>query len=187
MGFLGPAEAELSIRVASPSDLEAVLSIQRSAFGSDEEANLVADLLADPSAQPSLSLLAVVGDRAVGHILFTAAHLDPAASVSISILAPLAVIPSFQKQGIGGQLIVKGMELLSSAGVGWVFVLGYPTYYPQFGFQPAGALGFAAPYPIAPHNAAAWMVSALRSDGVGTDRGTVICAETLNRPHYWQE
>ena len=88
MGFLGTAGAELSIRVALPSDLEDVLAIERSAFDSDEEANLVAALLEDPSAQPIMSLLAVAGDRPVGHILFTAAHLEPTAPLSISILGP---------------------------------------------------------------------------------------------------
>lgn len=179
--------AKLSIRVALPSDMGNVLAIERSAFESDSEANLVAELLEDPSAEPIVSLLAVVGDRAVGHILFTAAHLEPAAPVSISLLAPLAVIPRFQRQGIGGQLITKGLDLLASAGVELVFVLGHPTYYPRFGFQPAGELGFATPYAIAPQHADAWMVYALRRNLLGTYSGTVICAETLNHPHYWQE
>ena len=177
----------LIIRQTLASDLGDVLAVERSGFGSDEEANLVAELLEDPSAQPIVSLIAVVGDRAVGHILFTAAHLKPAAPVSISLLAPLAVIPSYQRQGIGGQLIVKGSEVLVSMGVDLVFVLGHPTYYPQFGFQPAGELGFAAPYPISPQHAEAWMVSALRSDVMGTYSGTVICAEALNHHRYWQE
>ncbi len=63
------------IREAFDSDYEAVMSVERAAFGSDEEAGLVADLLVDPSARPIVSLLAFEGDRVVGHILFTKAGL----------------------------------------------------------------------------------------------------------------
>ena len=82
------------IERAADSDLQAVLSVEREAFGSDEEANLVRDLLADRTAQPLLSLLASEEDHPVGHILFTAARLaeDPNAA-SMVILAPLAVVP----------------------------------------------------------------------------------------------
>ncbi|MDP2183743.1 MAG: hypothetical protein Q8K99_14405 [Actinomycetota bacterium] len=81
------------IEKASETDLNEVLSVERAAFGREEEAELVRDLLADPSARPLLSLLAREDDRSVGHILFTAAHLEGTPSAAtISILAPLAVV-----------------------------------------------------------------------------------------------
>ncbi|MGB7272968.1 MAG: N-acetyltransferase, partial [Geitlerinemataceae cyanobacterium] len=136
------------IREALDSDLSDVLSIERAAFGKNEEAELVKDLLEDPSAKPVLSLLAFKDDRAVGHILFTTARLmNSKNTASIVILAPLAIIPDAQKQGIGGKLIKKGLQLLSRSGVDLVFVLGHPEYYPRHGFKPASCLGFEAPYP----------------------------------------
>lgn len=178
----------LQIREAVETDLNDVLSIERLAFGYDKEANLVRDLLRDPSAKPLLSLLAFKKDRAVGHILFTTARLSGTQeTASIVILAPLAIVPDAQKQGIGGKLIEQGLKLLSKSGVDLVFVLGHPEYYPRYGFKPAGHLGFEAPYPIPDKYAGAWMVQAFRSGVIGTVRGKVICADELNKPEHWRE
>jgi len=179
---------KLQIREAVETDLNDVLLIERLAFGHDKEAKLVRDLLHDPSAKPVLSLLAFIKDRAVGHILFTTARLsDTKDTASIVILAPLAIVPDAQKQGIGGKLTEQGLELLSKSGVDLVFVLGHPEYYPRYGFKPAGHLGFEAPYPIPDEHADAWMVQALRSGVIGIVSGKVICADALNKPEHWRE
>ncbi|MEM8804967.1 MAG: N-acetyltransferase [Cyanobacteria bacterium P01_G01_bin.38] len=184
----------MTIQTASDLDLDTVLSIERAAFGQDDEAELVKALLEDPSAQPTLSLLAFQADRAVGHILFTTAHLKSPqtttslqTTVSIALLAPLAVVPDAQGQGIGGQLIKRGLQLLSQSGTALVFVLGHPDYYPRHGFQPAGQLGFEAPYPILAEQADAWMVQALCPNVIGTVSGKVVCADVLSQPEYWRE
>jgi putative acetyltransferase len=105
-----------------------------------------------------LSLLAISDDKAIGHILFTKARITNSNnSISAVILAPLAVIPDAQSRGVGGQLINKGLKLLSKLGVELVFVLGHPEYYPRHGFKTAGVLGFEAPYPIPEKHANAWM------------------------------
>jgi len=78
------------IREALHSDLDNVLSVERAAFGSEEEANLVRELLGDTSAKPIVSLLAFQENRAVGHILFTKARLEPKSTLSVSMLTPLA-------------------------------------------------------------------------------------------------
>jgi len=175
------------IREQLPSELENVLMVERAAFGSDEVANLVRDLLDDPSAVPRVSLLAFDEDRAVGHVLFTRAHLTPMSPLTISILAPLAVVPTYQRRGVGSNLVVSGLQRLKDAGVDLVFVLGHPEYYPRFGFEPALRLGFQATYPIPAKNESAWMVLALRPGLLGNHQGTVICAEAMNRPEHWRE
>lgn len=181
----------MAIRLATPTDLPAVLRVETAAFGPEEGdiiANLVQDLLADPTAQPVLSLLAMQDDQAVGHVLFSRATITPPEqSVTAAILAPLAVHPTFQGQGIGGMLINEGLQRLATAGVDLVFVLGHPGYYPRHGFKPAGALGFAAPYPMAALQADAWMVQPLRKGVISRVSGTVMCAEALNKPEYWRE
>ncbi len=178
----------MQIREAPTADFDDVLRVERSAFGDDEVPNLVGDLLADETAKPMLSLLAFDDDRAVGHILFTAAGLaDSPQPIAASLLAPLAVVPDAQRQGIGGKLIERGLQLLEEAGVGLVFVLGYPEYYPRFGFEPAGRLGFEAPYPIPDKNADAWMVQALQADVIGSISGKVTCAKALDKPEHWRE
>ncbi len=176
------------IREASDLELDEVLFVEREAFGHDVEAELVRQLLEDPSAKPVLSLLAFVKDRAVGHILFTKARLEKnQTKASLVILAPLAIVPDSQKQGIGGKLIERGLQLLSKSWVDLVFVLGHPEYYPRHGFKPAGRLGFEAPYPIPDEHADAWMVQALRPDVIGSVNGKVICADALNKLEYWRE
>ena len=178
---------EMIIRQAQYSDLDCMLSVERTAFDSEEEANLVHELLDDASAEPIVSLLAFQEDLAVGHILFTKARLEPESAFSISILAPLAVIPDAQNQGIGGKLIKHGLQVLLKSGVDLVFVLGYPAYYSRYGFQPAKKLGLDTPYSIPEEHADAWMVQALRPGVIGAISGKVICADKLQNPKYWRE
>ena len=176
------------IREAKDSDLKDVLFVEKEAFGYEKEANLVKDLLGDPSAKPLYSLLAFYNDRAVGHILFTSARLEGMQNgASISLLAPLAIIPGFQKQGVGGKLIKHGLQHLTNTGVDLVFVLGHPGYYPRYGFIPAGVKGFDAPYPIPEKHANAWMVQELRPGVIDSESGRVRCADMLNKPEHWRE
>ncbi|OOG28724.1 GNAT family N-acetyltransferase [Thioalkalivibrio denitrificans] len=176
----------MQLITTSSADLPDILHIQRAAFGGDVEAGLVRDLLNDPTAQPLLSLLARDDDRAVGHVLFTAARLDAAPrDVSMAILAPLAVVPQAQGQGIGGRLIAHGFRRLTESGVELVFVLGDPGYYRRHGFEPALAHGLLPPFPVSPTDA--WMVHALSPDVLGNVHGTVMCADAMNRPEYWRE
>ncbi len=178
----------MEIRKASDTELNDVLRVEKDAFGYDKEANLVKDLLNDSSAKPYFSFLAFSNDRAVGHILFTSAQLKVTQNdVSISLLAPLAVIPEFQKQGVGGKLIEYGLQHLTTFDVDLVFVLGHPEYYPQYGFKPAGIQGFEAPYPIPEEHANAWMVQELRSGVIGSVSGKIRCADMLNKPQHWRE
>ena len=181
-------ERKLHIREALDADLNRVLTVERLAFGQLAEADLVQALLADPSAKPLLSLLAFRDDQAVGHILLTRARLaHPQRSVSLMLLAPLAVIPEAQRQGVGGQLIKAGLQKLSATGVDLVFVLGYPAYYSRYGFVPAGPLGLTAPYPIPKEHTDAWMVQALKPNLIGSVKGQLMCANAINKPEYWQE
>jgi putative acetyltransferase len=178
----------MEIREAKDADLSDVLLVEKIAFGYEKEANLVKDLLNDPSAKPLQSILAFENNRAIGHILFTSARLEGEQSgVSISLLAPLAVLPDYQKQGVGGQLITHGLDLLTIAGVDLVFVLGHPGYYPRYGFKPAGVQGFEAPYPIPEEHADAWMVQELRPGIIDSVSGKVRCANMLDKPEHWRE
>jgi putative acetyltransferase len=62
-------------------------------------------------------LLALIDDTAVRHILLTKAQLDSHPELGVALLAPLAVVPAFQKQGIGGLLIEEDMKLVDQQGV----------------------------------------------------------------------
>jgi putative acetyltransferase len=178
---------QVFVRESTSADFDAVLYVEREAFGSSKEADLTRNLLVDASAQPFVSLLAFVENQPVGHILFTRAHLFGCSDVVVSLLAPLAVVPKFQRQGIGGCLIKRGLALQAAKGVDLVFVLGHPTYYPRYGFAPAGKFGFTAQYPIPEKDAAAWMVQALRPNVIGSVSGAIVCSDALDKPEYWRE
>jgi putative acetyltransferase len=178
----------MNIRPARHDDRAAVLAVEGAAFATPAEAELVAALLEDPTAQPIVSLLAEAEGKPIGHILFTGAvvHSD-GAQVPASILAPLAVIPEAQGRGVGRALIDAGIDALTALDIGLVFVLGHIDYYPRAGFRPALPLGLRAPYEIDPAVADAWMVRETRPGLLGAVKGTVRCAGTLMQPELWRE
>jgi len=182
--------SNVTVRAATEADLPDISLIQKAAFGDEEIEALVIALLEDPSARPTLSLIAVADGRPVGHILFSKLRLSGSGqddAVSMAILAPLAVLPEAQNKGVGGRLIEAGLAQLREAGVDLVLVLGHPDYYPSHGFEPAGVHGLEAPYLIPDKNADAWMVQALRPGVLGTVRGRVLCADALDKPELWRE
>ena len=181
----------MMIRKPTESDLKEILDIQIQAFGKEEGsdvASLVNSLVKDPTAMPVLSLMAVSDNQPTGHILFSKANVTGSKhKVSAVILAPLAVIPFSQRQGVGGRLIQEGLRLLSESAVELVFVLGHPEYYPRHGFEPAGVLGFEAPYPILEKHADAWMVKELVPGTISRINGRVACPVAMDKPEYWCE
>jgi predicted N-acetyltransferase YhbS len=181
----------MKIRHAQDSDLQAISAIHMHAFGADEGpviVELVHALLRDETANPVLSLVAELEGKPVAHVLFTHASIqEEQQAFTVSLLAPLAVLPAFQGKGIGSALINEGLELLRESGVDLVFVLGHPAYYPRCGFHPAGVHGLDAPYPIPAEHADAWMVQALRPNLIDSVSGKVICADALDKPEYWRE
>lgn len=174
------------IRETIEGDRENIYRVESEAFGYEKEAKLVDSLLDDPTARPYLSLLAQEGDRAVGHILFTAASIAESRR-KVSLLAPLSVVPDAQGKGVGGRLIQAGLERLAEAGVDLVFVLGHPTYYPRLGFVPAHTYGLEAPYPIPADHSDAWMVQGLHPSALAGVCGRVTCAGALDQPEHWRE
>ena len=184
----------VTIRAAELADYGAIAQVIIAAFPEEGTiiVDLVNDLIRDPTAEPVLSLVAVLqgdrGEEIVGYILFSNAWLDGGdRSESITMLAPLCVHPTFQKQGIGGQLIEGAVQQLTASGVELAFLLGYPSYYPRHGFSPAGQQGFEPTYPVPEKDADAWMVRELKPGAAESRSGKVICADALNEPQHWQE
>ena len=145
------------VRPARADETDAVLRVERAAFGGDVEAALVTDLLEDPTALPVTSLVAEVDGETVGHVLFTGASPGEGNIATAVLLAPLAVHPSHQRQGIGTALVRGGLERLTADGIDCVLVLGDPAYYGRFGFVPAARYRIRPPYPLPSEHADAWM------------------------------
>lgn len=90
-----------------------------------------------------MSLVAEENDQIVGHALFSRAEVvEDESHHEVIVLAPIAVLPSKQKTGIGGKLIHEGFKKSGALGYDFVFLIGHPTYYPKFGFKPARKYGF---------------------------------------------
>ncbi|MGD9854015.1 MAG: GNAT family N-acetyltransferase [Planctomycetaceae bacterium] len=136
---------ELTIRVEQPVDSAAIGEVLRAAFGGEAEARLV-DALRE-SGDVRLSLVAESAGCVVGQILFSQMGIDgDGQSVEALALAPMAVLPSYQRQGIGSSLVRRGLELCAAAGHNIVLVVGHPEFYPRFGFSREHAARLESPY-----------------------------------------
>jgi putative acetyltransferase len=133
------------IRPETTGDHEAIRQVNRLAFGQDEEARLV-DALRE-GGYVRLSLVAERDGQVVGHILFSELPIiTEAGTVPALALAPMAVLPAFQGQGIGSALIRRGLEICRDEGHRIVIVLGHPDYYPRFGFSAKLAESLSSPF-----------------------------------------
>jgi putative acetyltransferase len=157
----------LIIRAETPDDYVSIRDINRRAFGRDDEAILV-DALRE-QGYSRVSLVAVEDGLAIGHILFSDLPIvTQERTVPDLALAPLAVIPSRQRRGIGSALVQAGLRICADQGHGIVIVLGHPDYYPRFGFSASRARSLNAPF-----SGAAFMALELVSGALGGIVGEV--------------
>jgi putative acetyltransferase len=135
----------VKIRPEEPADIPGIRAVNLAAFETSAEADLVEALR--EQATPIVSLVADDG-TAVGHILFSPVTLIGHPELPIIGLAPMAVTPSRQREGIGCSLIRDGLARCRESGFGAVVVLGHARYYPRFGFTPASRLGIGCEYDV---------------------------------------
>jgi putative acetyltransferase len=163
----------LHILPESPSHIPQIAETVRLAFNSDAEPRLISLLRSDPSAFiPQLSLVAEEDGQVIGHILFSRITIQTAsASISALSLAPLAVHPAHQRQGIGAALTRHGLDECRRLGHAIVIVLGHPNYYPRFGFSAALAQPLACPFG---NPGPAWMALEIVPGALNGVSGTVV-------------
>ena len=128
------------IRSAEPRDHHEVRALLLSAFPSPAEANLVKQLRSDGDV--AIELVAERHNRIVGHLLFS----RMTAPFRALALAPVAVLPDQQGQGVGSRLIEAGHERARREGWEAIFVLGEPAYYSRLGYSVTAAASFSSPY-----------------------------------------
>lgn len=145
-----------------------IRAVNRAAFGRSDEADLVDQLRGDEHTL--VSLVAELEGSIAGHILFSRMWIRTSRGlVSAAALAPVAVLPEYQRQGIGGLLIRQRLELLRAQGERIVIVAGHPGYYPRFGFSSDKAKMLDSPFP--PEAFMAMELCAGALDGI---RGPVV-------------
>jgi len=137
----------LTVRPEAPEDADSIRYVNEQAFGQKEETEIVDKLR--KRAALTVSLVAVRKNEIVGHIAFSPAAIESESlSFEAVVLAPMAVLPAYQKQGIGGRLVRAGLEECRSLGCEVVVVLGHPAYYPRFGFVPSRPKGITCEFEV---------------------------------------
>jgi putative acetyltransferase len=163
----------LVVRDEAPADVDAVRDVVTRAFEQPAEATLVDALRAGGKA--TIALVAERDHRVVGHVLFSPVTLVEVPQPSFaSGLAPLAVMPEAQGQGIGSALVRAGLARCRAVGHAFVVVLGSPVYYGRFGFVPADRYGLHCEYDVPP---GVFQVIQLAPGALAGCRGLVRYAE----------
>ena len=158
----------MTIRPEILADREAICEVNRLAFGQDAEARLV-DALRD-GGFVRLSLVAEIDGQIVAHILFSRLPIVTETGVVEALsLAPMAVLPAHQRQGIGSRLMQAGLHACEAAGHRIVIVLGHAGFYPRFGFSAKLAEPITSPF----SGGESWMAIELTPGALQGVRGTV--------------
>lgn len=164
---------EITLRLCTSVDLEAVLKIYPLSFPDEDLVPLVKSLM---GREDVFSFVAVKDTQIVGHIVFTVCALESGKQQCV-LLGPLAVHPNFMRRGIGANLIRMGIDQARSQAFAAVFVLGDPAYYERFGFEVEENV--QTPYPLPPEWAQAWR-------SIWIMRAASGDSDVLNVPEPWQ-
>lgn len=129
-------------------------SFDQEVYSDHQEPDLVRRLRTSASFIPELSLVAEIPGRIVGYLLMTKIHILNAQGDRFDslALAPVAVRPEFQGQGIGGELISAAHQIASGLGYVSVMLLGHQQYYPRFGYKPLKHFGIRLPIDVPDEN-----------------------------------
>ena len=167
------------IRVSLSDDIESIVSMYPLAFPDEDLVPIVRDLLADPEV--AMSLVATIDEEIVGHVIFTTCAVE-GSDLKASLLAPLAVSPVCQRQGIGSAIVDAGLQRLSESGVEIVFVLGDPAYYSRLGFVQDTQV--QPPYPLPAEWYSAWQSQNL-GDRTQIGPGKIVVPSLWLDPELW--
>lgn len=150
----------MNIRKENSKDFTEIYEVVKTAFESAEhsdgnEQDLVNALRKGECYIPELSLVAEENDKIVGYIMFTKAKVG---MEDVLALAPLSVLPEYQKRGIGTELIKTGHRIAKQLGYKYSIVLGSEKYYPKFGYVPANTFGIIPPFDVPSENFMAYKI-----------------------------
>ncbi|MEX0801896.1 MAG: N-acetyltransferase [Candidatus Binatia bacterium] len=153
------------VRPEHSNEFIAIGEVLRSAFPTDQEAQLVERLR--QHSRLVVSLVAELDGQIVGHIAFSFVEIAGLLNGPLGVgLAPLAVSPEMQGRGVGLRLVREGLFACEREGIGFVVVLGQPEYYKRFGFKQAGRFGVENEYGATD----AFMILELRADSMRAGR-----------------
>ena len=177
---------DMNIRLAQETDLNSIRKVVETAF-SDEENKVIMKLaqeLSTETASPSIkSLIAEADNQVIGYVSYSPVFLKSDSHISGYILAPLAVSPEHQKQGVGSNLIKSGIDMLAKDGAGVLLVYGDPEYYGRFGFNEETGRSFLPPYPL--EYPFGWTGMMLNGTAMPDTPIKFACVAALSKPELW--
>ncbi|MBD2625256.1 GNAT family N-acetyltransferase [Trichormus variabilis] len=138
----------MNIRCETLLDYPAIAEVNTLAFQGENEAKLIEKIRSSDRYIPELSLVAEIQSKVIAYILYSYIDLVGKEILPVLGLAPLAVHPEFQKQGIGSTLVKASLEIADTRGDAIVIVLGHPAFYTRFGFQPSVDYQIESPFPV---------------------------------------
>lgn len=170
----------ITTRTEQEGDSTGVRSVNKAAFSTSFEADLVDALR--KKGRDTISLVAEQSSEIVGHIMFSPANIEQnPQNKHIYGLAPMAVRPNLQRQGIGSALVKAGLQACAEHNIDIVVVLGHPEYYPRFGFEKASIYNISCSYEVPDE---AFMVIALNDGALNTISGTVTYHPLFDQSQY---
>ena len=140
---------KLEIRQEVIKDYAAIAEVNNLAFERENEAELIHNIIKSDRYIPELSLVVELDRKIVGHIMFSYIDLVAKETIKVLALAPVAVLPEYQHQGIGSLLVKTGLDIAKKMAVPMVIVLGDPKFYTRFGFEPAIKHNIQSPFDVA--------------------------------------
>jgi putative acetyltransferase len=162
---------DLLIRKETKKDHDAIYEVNKLAFRREKESRLVDIIRNGNNFIPDLSLVAEIDGKIIGHILFSKIEIHGNAKFISLALAPLAVIPEFQRKGIGAKLIEEGIRKAKELNFESIILVGHKEYYPRFGFKKASEWKIKCPFEVPDE---AFMAIELSEDSLKDKSGTVI-------------
>ena len=174
------------IREATNHDCKQIREVYMHAFDKDEAvdvAKLASNLLNEETNPKTISKVAEIEGKVVGHIAFSPVTFDSNKKLKGYILSPLGVKPEYQKHRVGSKLIENGIEQLSREEVCILFVYGDPKYYSKFGFNKKTAARFSPPYKL--QYPFGWLALILDEECSAEHTVKVSCVASLCDPALW--
>jgi len=175
----------MHIRTATNSDLDDIREVHLCAFPEGEReivSKLAIDLLVENTTPQIISLVAETDNTLVGHVALSPVIIENN-NLQGYILAPLAVVPDYQKQQVGSKLIERGIELLLQQGINILFVYGDPKYYGKFGFSAEDAEKFTPQYRL--QYPFGWQAKILNPFSDEDLPSNLVCVASLSDPELW--
>ena len=176
----------MHIRIATNLDRDAIHDVHLTAFAREERgivSRLAANLLAEETTPPTISLVADVDGVIAGHVAFSPVTIDGNEKFHGYILAPLGIKPDYQQRGIGSKLVEHGIQQLSAVKADMLFVYGDPAYYNKFGFSAGAAENYSPPYKL--QYPFGWQGLALNASNTEKSPVRIACVTSLCDPALW--